>query len=170
MNKEGPRCNRDIVGVQQVRLVDENGHMIGVVSINDAIRMSSERRLDLVEISPMATPPVCKMMNYGKYRYEMQKKAQIAKKKQKIVETKEIKIRPTIADGDYNIKLRKAIAFLKDGDKVRVSLQFRGREVVHNEIGFALMNRFKGDIAEFGKIDVEPKMEGKQIFMMISHK
>ncbi len=132
------------------------------------MRLAVERNLDLVEISPQAVPPVCKIMNYGKYRYEMQKKAQAAKKKQKVVETKELKVRPTIADGDYKIKLKNAIKFLQEGNKVRISLQFRGREVVHNELGFAVMNRFREDLSDVGKVEVEPKMEGKQIFMMVT--
>jgi translation initiation factor IF-3 len=142
--------------------------MLGVMTVGDAMRLAVERNLDLVEISPQAVPPVCKIMNYGKYRYEMQKKAQAAKKKQKVVETKELKVRPTIADGDYKIKLKNAIKFLQEGNKVRISLQFRGREVVHNELGFAVMNRFREDLSDVGKVEVEPKMEGKQIFMMVT--
>lgn len=129
--------------------------------------MAGDRGLDLVEISPNASPPVCKLMNYGKYRYELQKKAQAAKKKQKVVEIKEIKVRPTIADGDYNVKLRSAKKFLEEGNKVRVSLQFRGREIMHDAVGFAVIKRFKDDLEGIAKVEVEPKMEGKQIFMIM---
>ena len=144
--------------------------MLGVVTPMQGIKLAQERGLDLVEISPNATPPVCKIMNFGKYKYEVQKKAQQAKKNQKVVEVKEIKVRPTIAEGDYQVKLRNAIRFLKDGNKVRFSLVFKGREVTHEEVGFAVINRLKADIDEFAKIEVLPKMEGKQIFMVVGPK
>lgn len=142
--------------------------MIGLVTPLEGIRRASALGLDLVEISPTATPPVCKIMDFGKFKYEMQKKAHEAKKKQKVIEIKEIKVRPTIADGDYQIKVRNAIKFIQDGNKVRVSLMFRGREVTHNEVGFAVMTRFQEALSEVAKIEVAPKMEGKQIFMMLS--
>jgi translation initiation factor IF-3 len=151
-------------------VVDENGEMLGVMSPQAALRLAMERGLDLVEISPNAKPPVCKIMNHGKYKYELQKKAQAAKKKQKVVETKEIKVRPTIAEGDYQVKLRNAIKFLGEGDKVRVSLQFKGREITHDEVGFAVINKFKAALLENAKVEVEPKMEGRQIFMILSPK
>ncbi len=151
-------------------MVDENGEMLGVMSPHAALRLAMERGLDLVEISPNAKPPVCKIMNHGKYKYELQKKAQAAKKKQKVVETKEIKVRPTIAEGDYQVKLRNAIKFLSEGDKVRVSLQFKGREITHDEVGFAVINKFKAALLENAKVEVEPKMEGRQIFMILSPK
>lgn len=135
-----------------------------------AMKLASEQGLDLVEISPNANPPVCKIMNYGKYKYELQKKAQAAKKTQKVVDTKEIKVRPTIADGDLKIKIRNAIKFLADGDKVRVSLMFKGREITHNEVGFAVMARVKEELSEHARVEVEPKMEGKQIFMVLAPK
>lgn len=144
--------------------------MIGLVTPSEGMRRASALGLDLVEISPTATPPVCKIMDFGKFKYEMQKKAHEAKKKQKVVEIKEIKVRPTIADGDYQIKVRNAIKFIQDGNKVRVSLMFRGREVTHNEVGFAVMTRFQEAVSEVAKIEVAPKMEGKQIFMMLSPK
>lgn len=140
--------------------------MLGVMTPYNALKLAMERGLDLVEISPNAKPPVCKIMNHGKYKYELQKKAQAAKKKQKIVETKEIKVRPTIAEGDYQVKLRNAIKFLSEGDKVRVSLQFKGREITHEEVGFEVINKFKADLAEYAKIETEPRMEGRQIFMI----
>ncbi len=141
--------------------------MMGVMPPSNALKLAMDRGLDLVEISPNAKPPVCKIMNYGKHKYELQKKAQAAKKKQKVVETKEIKVRPTIAEGDYQVKLRNTIKFLGEGNKVRISLQFKGREITHDEVGFAVINKFKAALAEHGKVEVEPKMEGRQIFMIV---
>lgn len=168
-NKDNPRHNREITAAE-VRLIDEEGTMLGVVSPMQGMKMAFEKGLDLVEISPNANPPVCKIMNFGKYKYEVQKKAQQAKKNQKVVEVKEIKIRPTIAEGDYQVKLRNALKFLKDGNKVRFSLVFKGREVTHEEVGFAIINRLKGDLEEAGKIEAQPRMEGKQIFMVVGPK
>lgn len=142
--------------------------MLGVVTPNEGMRLAQERNLDLVEISPNASPPVCKIMNYGKFKYEIQKKAQAAKKKQKIVETKEIKVRPTIAEGDYQVKLKNATKFLNEGNKVRVSLQFKGREITHEEVGFAVVTRFEKDLSLIAKVETAPKMEGRQIFMILS--
>lgn len=144
--------------------------MLGVMTPSQGIKIAKERGLDLVEISPNAVPPVCKVLSLGKYKYELQKKAQHARKNQKVVETKEIKVRPTIAGGDYQVKLKNAIKFLKQGDKVRFSLVFKGREVTHEEVGFEVINRFKADLEDICKIEVEPKMEGKQIFMIVSPK
>jgi translation initiation factor IF-3 len=141
--------------------------MIGVVPVRQALELAIRVGLDLVEISPNAEPPVCKIMDYGKYKYELQKKAQEAKKKQKVVEIKEIKIRPNIAEGDYAVKLRNARKFIAEGNKVRVSLQFKGREITHNELGFAVIQRFKADISDIAKTELEPKLEGKQIFLVI---
>jgi translation initiation factor IF-3 len=149
-------------------LVGSNGELIGVVPISRGLEMAMDEGLDLVEISPNATPPVCKIMDYGKFRYEQQKKAKEARKKQKTVDVKEVKIRPTIAEGDYNIKLNNARKFLEAGDKVRVSLQFRGREITHKDVGFNLVNKFAEDLKDVAKIDVPPKMEGRQIFAMLS--
>lgn len=143
---------------------------MGVVQPAQGLKMAQERGLDLVEISPNANPPVCKIMNYGKFKYEVQKKSQEARKKQKIVETKEIKVRPTIAGGDYQVKLRNAQKFLSNGDKVRFTLMFRGREVTHNEVGFAVISKFKQDLEAIARVEVEPKLEGKQIFMLMSPK
>jgi translation initiation factor IF-3 len=151
-------------------LIDDEGNMMGVVQPAQGLKMAQERGLDLVEISPNANPPVCKIMNYGKFKYEVQKKSQEARKKQKIVETKEIKVRPTIAGGDYQVKLRNAQKFLSNGDKVRFTLMFRGREVTHNEVGFAVISKFKQDLQDVARVEVEPKLEGKQIFMLMSPK
>jgi translation initiation factor IF-3 len=150
--------------------VDNNGEMIGVIATDAAIKMAKKAGFDLVEISPNANPPVCKIMDYGKFRYEQQKRAQAAKKKQKVVETKEIKVRPNIADGDYQTKLRHAQEFINAGNKVRVSLQFRGREITHEDIGLGVIERFKKDIEEIAKVEVEPKKEGRQIFMVVCPK
>lgn len=163
------RVNEKIM-CQEIRLIGPEGDMIGIVAPSEGMRLAAQHGLDLVEISPAAEPPVCKVMDFGKFKYEMQKKAHEAKKKQKVVEIKEIKVRPTIADGDYQIKLRNAGKFIKDGNKVKVSLMFRGREITHNEVGFAVMTRFQDDISELAKIEVAPRMEGRQIFMMLAPK
>lgn len=141
--------------------------MIGVVSPRQGMELARKVGLDLVEVSPNASPPVCKVMDYGKYKYELQKKAQEAKKKQKVVESKEIKVRPNIADGDYQVKLRAVRKFISEGNKVRISLQFKGREITHNTLGFAVMSRFKQDTNDIAKVELEPKLEGKQIFMVL---
>ena len=144
--------------------------MVGVFPVPEALYRARNCGLDLVEISPNAEPPVCKIIDYSKYRYEQQKKLNEAKKKRKSMETKEIKVRPTIARGDYEIKLRKATEFIKDGNRVKFSLAFRGREITHNEVGFEIINRFKQDLELIGRPEVEPKLEGKQIFMIIAPK
>lgn len=163
------RVNSQITG-SDIRLIDHDGTMVGVVSPLEGMRLANNAGLDLVEISPTAVPPVCKVMDFGKFKYELQKKEHEAKKKQKVIELKEVKIRPTIAVGDYQIKLRSAMKFIKDGNKVKVSLMFRGREITHNEIGFAVMARFQNDISDVAKVEVAPKMEGRQIFMMLAPK
>lgn len=141
--------------------------MIGVVTIREALRKAEEAGLDLVEISPNADPPVCKILDYGKYKYEQQKKASEARKKQKIVDVKEIQIRPMIGDHDYEVKLKAAKRFLEDGDKVKVVLRFRGREMAHTEIGMELLKKMITDIGAVGKVEAEPKMEGRQMMMVI---
>jgi translation initiation factor IF-3 len=142
--------------------------MVGLVTPAVGIEMARQVGLDLVEISPNADPPVCKIMDFGKYKYEIQKKLQQAKKKQKTVEVKEVKVRPNIAEGDYQIKLKAIKRFLGDGHKVKISLQFRGREITHNELGFAVMIRIKEDVIDIAKIEQEPKLEGRQIFLVVS--
>ena len=169
MSKNEPRCNGEIKS-SQIRLIDIDGNMLGVVSLQDGLQRASGHGMDLVEISPNVNPPVCKVMDYGKYKYEMQKKAQAARKNQKTVDIKEITVRPTIAEGDYQVKMKKARTFLDEGTKVRFSLVFKGREITHNEVGFAIINRIKEELGEDIKIDVEPKLEGKQIFMIVSSK
>ena len=141
--------------------------MVGVVTVSEGIRRAEAAGLDLVEVSPNAEPPVCKILNYGKYKYELQKKAAEAKKKQKIIEIKEIKIRPTIEDHDYEVKLRAARKFLDNEDKVKVTLRLRGREMAHVDLALQVLTRFKTDLADTAKVEQEPKMEGKQAIMML---
>ncbi|MCC8417662.1 MAG: translation initiation factor IF-3 [Rickettsia endosymbiont of Bryobia graminum] len=152
----------------QVRLVNENGTMLGIVSTKDALAQAEKAGLDLVEISPNAEPPVCKILDYGKYKYESKQRVHEAKKKQKVVVLKEMKFRPNIGQGDFDVKLRKIKDFLKEGDKVKISLWFKGREIVHNEIGMDLFKRITAELEGIAKIDSAPKMEGKQITMLVS--
>lgn len=142
--------------------------MIGVVSIREALAAADEAGLDLVEISPNAEPPVCKILDYGKFKYEQQKKANEARKKQKVIEVKELKLRPMIEDHDYQVKLRAAQKFLEEGDKVKFTLRFRGRELAHQELGLAVLKRMKEDLSLLSKVEQEPKMEGRQMIMMLS--
>lgn len=141
--------------------------MIGVVTVPEGLRRAEEAGLDLVEISPNAEPPVCKILNYGKFKYEQQKKANEAKKKQKVVEIKEIKIRPGIEQHDYEVKLKAARKFLEGEDKVKVTLRLRGREMAHQDLAMQVLTRFKGDLLDIAKVELEPKMEGKQAVMMM---
>jgi len=163
---DGPRVN-DQIRVPKIRLVDENGEMAGVVTVQEGIRRAEAAGLDLVEVSPNAEPPVCKILNYGKYKYELQKKAAEAKKKQKVIEIKEIKIRPTIEEHDYEVKLRAAKKFLDNEDKVKVTLRLRGREMAHIDLALQVLTRFKTDLVDVAKVEQEPKMEGKQAIMML---
>ncbi len=144
--------------------------MIGVVSLNEALQAARNAGLDLVEVSPNAAPPVCKILDLGKYMYAKQKEAAAARKKQKVVQTKELKMRPTIDENDYQVKLRSAKRFFEEGNKVRFVVVFRGREVAHHELGQILMNRIKEDLADVSKIDFAPQLEGKQISMVLSAK
>lgn len=163
---DGPRVNEQIT-VREVRLVDEKGEMRGVVPTHEALKIAEEAGLDLVEVSPNADPPVCKVLDYGKYKYEQQKKAAEARKKQKTIDIKEIKIRPAIEDHDYGVKMRNARRFLEEGDKVKVTMRFRGREMSHQELGKAILQRLQTDLADIGKVEVPPKLEGRQIMMII---
>lgn len=164
-----PRVNREITS-PSIRLVDQNGNMVGVVPIAEGLALADRAGLDLVEVSPAASPPVCKILNYGKYRYEQQKKEHEARKKQKVVVVKEIKLRPVIDKHDLDIKMRSAIAFLAEGDKVRITMRFKGREMDHSEIGMNVINQVQSTLAEHAKIEQAPRMEGKQIAMMVSPK
>lgn len=141
--------------------------MVGVVSAREAQNMAQEAGLDLIEISPNAEPPVCKISDFGKYRYELQKKEAAARKNQKVVLTKELKIRPNIEEHDLQVKIRNAKRFVDDGDKVRFSMQFRGREFEHKEIGLAVLGRVRNELAEYAKIEQEPKFEGGQVIMIV---
>ena len=165
--QSGPRIN-DAIRVREVRLIDENGENVGVVSRNDAMDRAVEAGLDLVEISPDADPPVCKIMDYGKYKFEQQKKANEARKKQKIVEIKEIKMRPAIDDHDYDVKLRAIKRFFEDGDKVKVTLRFRGREMAHQDLGMKVLQRVKAELEGIAKVESEPRLEGRQMVMVLA--
>ncbi len=158
------------ITAQEVRVVDELGDMLGVMSVKEAVGIAAARGLNLIEISPNASPPVCKIMDLGKYRYEKKKRTQENKKKQKMVEIKEIKLSPTIEDGDFAIKVKKAKEFIEDGNKVKVSLQFKGREIMHKDVGFAVVKRFKEEVINVVKIDSDHKLEGRQIVMVLSPK
>ena len=155
-----------MIRVPEIRLIDHEGENHGVVRPEDAIRMAEDVGLDLVEISPNANPPVCKIMDFGKFKYETQKKANEAKKKQKVIEVKEVKFRPNIDTHDYDVKMRNVTKFLEGGDKVKVTLRFRGREMAHQEIGRELLHKISGDIEGLGKIESMPKMEGRQMIMV----
>ena len=161
-----PRVGSEIRAAS-IRLIDQNGNMIGVVPIAEGIRMAENAGLDLVEISPGAVPPVCKVLDFGKYRYEIQKKAHEARKKQKIVQIKEIKLRPTIDKHDLDIKIKAVLGFLGEGDKVRIMLRFRGREMDHQDLGVQVLNRVQEALKDHCKIESPPRFEGKQISMMV---
>jgi len=154
--------------VRQVRLIDETGENHGVVSIDDALRRAVDAGLDLVEISPNNDPPVCKILDYGKYKYQAQKKASEARKKQKTIEVKEIKMRPGIDQHDYDVKMRAVEKFLKEGDKVKVTLRFRGREMAHKELGMDLLERVRVATDELAKVEQLPRLEGRQMSMVIA--
>lgn len=165
----GPRIN-DRIRAPEIRLIGADGENIGVVTPARALMMAEEAGLDLVEISPNAEPPVCKIMDFGKFKYETQKREAEARKKQKIIEIKEIKFRPGTDTHDYDVKMRSVMKFLEEGDKVKVTLRFRGRELAHQELGLELLNRVAADVAETGKIEQMPKLEGKQMVMMVAPK
>jgi translation initiation factor IF-3 len=153
-----------------VRLVAEDGEQLGIVPVRDALRMAEERDVDLVEIAPTAQPPVCKLMDYGKFKYRESKKAHEAKLKQKQIQVKEIKFRPGTDEGDYQIKLRNLIKFLDEGDKTKITLRFRGREMAHQEFGQRLLERVKNDLEPYGTVEQWPKMEGRQLIMVLAPK
>jgi translation initiation factor IF-3 len=154
----------------QLRLVDEHGEMVGIVSRNEALDMAADAGLDLVEIAPNADPPVCKILDFGKFKYEEQKKKNEAKKKQKVIEVKEVKFRPSIDDHDYDVKMRSMQKFIGEGDKVKVTMRFRGRELAHQEIGMDVLMRVKGDLDAVAKVEQFPRMEGRQMTMVVSPK
>ncbi|MGE4327499.1 MAG: translation initiation factor IF-3 [Pseudodonghicola sp.] len=162
----GPRINEKIRS-PEIRLIGAEGENIGVVTPAKALALAEEAGLDLVEISPNAEPPVCKIMDFGKFKYEQQKRESEARKKQKIIEVKEIKFRPNTDTHDYEVKMKSVVKFLEGGDKVKVTLRFRGREMAHQNLGRELLERVAEDVKELGKIENMPKMEGRQMIMMI---
>ncbi|GGN60009.1 MAG: translation initiation factor IF-3 [Novosphingobium sp.] len=167
--KSGPRYNQ-FIQADKVRVIDGEGENLGVMYTRQAIEEAAEVGLDLVEVSPNADPPVCKFLDVGKYRYEAQKKANAARKSQKTQEIKEIKMRPNIDDHDYETKMRNVHRFIEDGDKVKVTLRFRGRELSHQQLGMNLLRRVQEDVAEIAKVEAYPRMEGRQMLMVLSPK
>ncbi|MCT8998158.1 translation initiation factor IF-3 [Chelativorans intermedius] len=167
--KEGPRANRDI-RVPRVQLIDEEGNNRGIVATEDALRAAEDVGLDLVEVSPNANPPVCKIIDLGKLKYQNQKKAAEARKKQKTIEIKEIKMRPNIDKHDYETKMKAVRRFFEDGDKVKLTLRFRGREMAHLELGMQLLNRVREEVEPIAKVEAEPKLEGRQMMMVLAPK
>nr|WP_084072631.1 translation initiation factor IF-3 [Pandoraea pulmonicola] len=163
------RINGEITA-PEVRLTGVDGEQLGIMKLAEAFRLSEEADVDLVEIAPQAQPPVCRLMDYGKFKYQEQKKAHENKLKQKVVQIKEVKFRPGTDDGDYNVKLRNLKRFLEDGDKTKITLRFRGREMAHQEIGARMLERLKTDLEEFGQPEQMPKMEGRQMIMVIAPK
>ena len=163
----GPRYN-EFIQSQKVRVIDENGENLGVMFTREAFEQAQEVGLDLVEISPNADPPVAKFLDIGRFKYEAQKKANEQRKKQKTQEIKEIKMRPNIDDHDYGVKMRKIHEFIGEGDKVKVTLRFRGRELAHGELGMQLLQRVQGDVAELAKVEQHPRMEGRQMLMVLA--
>ena len=167
--KSGPRYNQ-MITADKVRVIDENGENIGVMYTREAIEQAADVGLDLVEVSPNADPPVCKYLDVGKFRYEAQKKANLARKSQKTQEIKEIKMRPNIDDHDYDVKMRSVNRFIDEGDKVKITLRFRGRELSHQQLGMDLLRRVQEDVAEIAKIESYPRMEGRQMLMVLAPK
>ncbi|MDP9415847.1 MAG: translation initiation factor IF-3 [Pseudomonadota bacterium] len=165
----GPRFN-EFITVPKVRVIDENGDNLGVMYTREAIEQAQGAGLDLVEVSPNADPPVCKFLDVGKFKYEAQKKANLARKSQKTQEIKEIKMRPNIDDHDYDVKMKSISKFIGEGDKVKVTLRFRGRELAHGELGMRLLHRVQQDVSEAAKVEQHPRMEGRQMLMVLAPK
>lgn len=166
-NAEDFRVNHEIEA-REVRLVDERGAQVGIVSLREALMRAEDAGLDLVEVAPTARPPVCKILDYGKFKYEEQKKANAARKKQRITEIKEIKMRPSIDENDYGIKMRKVREFIDEGDKVKVTMRFRGREMAHQHLAMDLLNKVKEEMADVAKVEQMPKLEGRQMVMVMA--
>jgi translation initiation factor IF-3 len=165
--REGPRIN-EFIDAPEIRLIDADGEQAGVVSTVRGMELADEAGLDLVEISPHAAPPVCKLLDYGKYKFEAQKKAATARKKQKVIDIKEVKFRPGIDEADYLVKLRNIRRFLSEGDKVKITMRFRGREMVHQELGTKVLMRVRDDVEELGKVEQMPRTEGRQMTMVLN--
>ena len=166
--KDGPRANRDIRGVRDVQLIDQEGQNKGVVPYFDALKLAEEAGLDLVEIAPNSVPPVCKILDYGRFRFNEQKKQAEARKKQKTVEVKEIKLRPSIDKHDYDVKMKAVQRFFEEGDKVKVTLRFRGREMAHQEIGVRVLERIRSEMDPMSKVEQMPRMENRQMVMVLT--
>lgn len=167
--RDGPRVN-EMIEVDQVQLINEEGENLGTFAMSEALEQARDAGLDLVEISPNGNPPVCKILDYGKYKYQAQKKANEARKKQKTFDVKEIKMRPNIDTHDYDVKMRNMKRFFDQGDKVKVTLRFRGREMAHQDLGFKLLQKVKGEVEEFAKVEADPKLEGRQMIMVLAPK
>jgi translation initiation factor IF-3 len=167
--RDGPRVNEEIRS-PQVRLIDQDGEMLGVMSAREALIRAYDVGLDLLEISPNAVPPVVKILDYGKYKYEQQKKANEARKRQKVVEIKEIKVRPNIDDHDYDVKMRQMKEFIGEGDKVKVTLRFRGREMAHQDLGLKVLDRIRTELSETTKVESMPRLENRQMIMVLAPK
>jgi translation initiation factor IF-3 len=165
--RDGPRVNEEI-RIPQVRLIDQDGEMQGVMTAREAMQRAFQAGLDLVEISPNADPPVCKILDFGKFKYEQQKKRNEAKKKQKVIEIKEIKVRPNIDENDYQVKMRAMKSFIEEGDKVKVTLRFRGREMAHQDIGVRVLERIRSEMDTTSKVEQMPRMENRQMVMVLS--
>ena len=165
--KSGPRFD-NMIQADKVRVIDENGENIGVMYTREAIEQANDAGLNLVEVSPNADPPVCKFLDVGKYRYEAQKKANAARKTQKTQQIKEIKMRPNIDDHDYDVKLKAMRRFFEEGDKVKVTLRFRGREMAHQDLGLKLLVKVREEVAELAKVETDPSLEGRQMTMVLA--
>ncbi len=166
--KDGPRANRDIRGVRDVQLIDQEGQNRGVVPFFDALKIAEDAGLDLVEIAPNSTPPVCKILDYGRFRFLEQKKQAEARKKQKTVEVKEIKLRPGIDKHDYDTKMKAVRRFFEEGDKVKLTMRFRGREMAHTDLGMRLLDKVRDEMGEVAKVESAPMMEGRQMVMILA--
>ena len=168
--KDGPRSNRDIRGVREVQLIDDTGANRGVVSFFEALKIAEDAGLDLVEIAPNSVPPVCKILDYGRFRFLEQKKASEARKKQRTIEIKEIKLRPGIDKHDYDVKMKAMHGFFDEGDKVKVTLRFRGREMAHQDLGVKVLERVKADLVDIAKVESDWQLEGRQMVMVLAPK
>ena len=166
-DQDGPRVNTEI-DARSIRLIDADGEMVGVVSLREGLDMAAEVGLDLVEVSPNADPPVCKILDFGKFKYEAQKKKNEARKKQKVIEVKEVKLRPNIDDNDYEVKMRAMRKFISEGDKVKITLRFRGREMAHQHLGMAVLDRVREALDDLAKVESMPRMEGRQMVMIVA--
>lgn len=169
ISKDNLRINEEI-RAKEVRLTSASGEQLGIVTLRDAMRLAGEQQLDLVEVAPMAKPPVCRIMDFGRYRYEQQKRDKEARKKQKVVTVKEVKLRPNIEDHDFDVKFKNALRFLEDGDKVKVTIMFRGRELSHPELGREILQKMAAQLKDLVNVEREPKLEGKNMIMILAPK